>query len=132
MASAFAVWLASCFSLPMKVHLGFVLFSPKSLSDGQYAMVFLFAVALGIVSGLVPVALTIALTKRKPCFERTALLVALGYALFWAIVTTSCEAIFLGKSHVGGGTVLTLSFTTLGLPLSLLHFVARSLPSELR
>ncbi len=118
--SAVVVWFASCFSLPLKVHLYFVLMSPKALSDGQYAMIFPFAIALGIVSGLVPAALTVILTKRKPKFDRVAILVALGYAAFGATVTTACEAIFVGKNWLGGGVLATLGFLTIGLPVSLL------------
>ncbi|MCS7187670.1 MAG: hypothetical protein N3B10_03775 [Armatimonadetes bacterium] len=122
-ASAFAVWFASCFSLPLKFHLYFVLFSPKSLSDGQYSMVFPAAVACGITSGLVLAALTIVLNKRKPHFNRIAIWVALSYAAFWAIITTACEAIFVGKSWLGGGLIMTVVFMTIGMPVSLLFII---------
>lgn len=93
------------------------------LSDGQYAMVFPSAIALGIVLGLALVALTIVLTKRKPQFDRVALLAAFSYEAFWAAVATACEAIFVGKNWVGGGVVATLAFMTMGLPVSLIFIV---------
>lgn len=119
----FVVCFTSCFSLPLKVHLHFVLTSPRALSDGQYVMIFPFAVASGIVGGLMLAALTIILTKRKPQFVRVAIWVALSYAAFWAVVTTACEAIFVGKGCIGSGVILTLVFLTIGLPLSILCLI---------
>lgn len=117
-ALTFVVWLSSWFSLQLKVQLTDILFSPKSFTCD---MTFPIAAAMGLTSGLVPTALTIFLAKRKPQFARIAFWVALGYAMFWAIVTTACEAILGGKNGVGGGVLLALGFMTVFLPASLLY-----------
>jgi hypothetical protein len=132
-APAFVVWLSSCFSLPLKAHLSCVLFYPRALGDGQYILLFIFAIAAEAFAGLAPVVLTVILTKRKPQFARIALWSALGYDAFWAIVTTICEAIFIGREWVGGGVLATLFCMPLSLALSplVILFLVFSLPSSL-
>jgi hypothetical protein len=119
-ASVLTVWLSSCFSLSLKAHLWFVLFYPQALSDGQYVLVFAAAIAAGVFVGLVPVVLTVILAKWKPQFAQTALWVALGYTAFWAVVTTACEAIFIGWECGGYGVLMTSLFMPAFLVVSLL------------
>ena len=118
---------------PAETTLVLCAFLPRALGDGQYILLFIFASAAEAFAGLAPVVLTVILTKRKPQFARIALWSALGYDAFWAIVTTICEAIFIGREWVGGGVLATLFCMPLSLALSplVILFLVFSLPSSL-
>jgi len=84
-APSFA-WFSTACSAPLIVHFFVVLFQRDAMKDGQYAIMFPYSAGLGFVAGAVSVALTIALSRRKPKFTAIAFQVALAYFAFWVIV----------------------------------------------
>jgi hypothetical protein len=121
-APSFA-WFSTACSAPLIVHFFVVLFQCDAMKDGQYAIMFPYSAGLGFAAGAVSVALTVALSRRKPKFTAIAFQVALAYFAFWVIVVTACEAIVLRES-VGFGVLMSLRF--LLIALGMLPFVLLS------
>lgn len=113
--ASFLIWFSTIYSVPLIIHLYSVLFRRDALQDGQYEMIFFFGSGLGSGAGIIPAALTIALSWLKPNFAPIACWIALGYIAFWTVTTINCEAAFV-RDWLGGGVLMTLMALTLLLP----------------
>jgi ABC-type uncharacterized transport system permease subunit len=111
------VWFSTAYSASLTTHLYFVLFQRDALKDGQYRLIFPIGTAAGIVLGIVPAILTVALLRHKSKFALTAFWIALGCIAFWAVTVTKCEVVF-ARNWFGGGIIMTSVTLTLQLPVT--------------
>ncbi len=111
------MWFVSAITVPLFLHLQFVVFNPDGLKDGQYLFIVPAGVGAGIVGGIVPFLITRWFIGKKPDFARVVPIVAIGY---WVCVFLLCllaEVTYLPKAQWGWVLIVVTFGYAIGIPL---------------
>ena len=97
-ASAAGIWFLTVIITGKSLHLVNVLTEPEAVSGTQYGMVLFVSMGTGWLVGWIPALVALRLSRRKPGFERVALLAAFLYDLSVFALVVAAEALVLHRA----------------------------------